>query len=99
MLDAILGAGARVFFGCKGGGCGVCAMRLTAGRIDHGRYSTSALPDEEREAGWFLSCQARPLGDITVRLTDANRFRKPPSRVWWGTPRIENGPRGSPPAR
>jgi hypothetical protein len=25
----------------------------------------------------FLSCQARPLGDLTVALTQANRYRRP----------------------
>jgi ferredoxin len=76
VLGAILRSGARVFFGCTGGGCGVCKMRLIAGRLDRGRYSVAALPEAEKQDGFFLSCQARPLSDLTVQLAAANRYRK-----------------------
>ena len=75
VLTAILRSGARVMFGCRGGGCGTCKMRLTGGRVDHGRCSVDVLPREERESGWFLSCQARALSDLEVELTEANKYR------------------------
>ncbi len=75
VLSAILRAGASVMFGCRGGGCGTCKMRLSSGRVDHGRCSAAVLPAEERESGWFLSCQARALSDLTVELTAANKYR------------------------
>ncbi len=75
VLAAVLRSGARVVFGCRGGGCGTCKMRATAGRVDHGRCSAAVLPDEERLAGWFLSCQACPRSDLTIELTAANRYR------------------------
>ena len=75
VLAAILGAGASVVFGCRGGGCGTCKMRLITGRVDHGRCSAAVLPGEERETGWFLSYQARALTDLTVELTAANKYR------------------------
>jgi ferredoxin len=68
VLTAILRSGASVMFGCRGGGCGTCKMRLISGRVDHGRCSAAVLPGEERESGWFLSCQARALTDLTVEL-------------------------------
>jgi len=76
VLGAILRSGARVFFGCTGGGCGVCRTRLMTGRLDYGRYSVAVLSEVERQAGFFLSCQARPLSDLTIQLTAANRYRK-----------------------
>jgi ferredoxin len=51
-------------------------MRLISGRVDHGRCSVAVLPEAEREEGAFLSCQARPLSDLNVELTEANRYRK-----------------------
>ena len=75
VLAAILESGASVVFGCRGGGCGVCKMRATAGHLDHGRSSAAVLPDEERASGWFLSCQARARSDLAVELTEANRYR------------------------
>lgn len=76
VLGAILRAGARVFFGCTGGGCGVCKMRLISGRLDYGRYSVAVLSEAEKQAGFFLSCQARPLSDLTIQLAAANRYQK-----------------------
>ena len=76
VLSAILRSGARVFFGCTGGGCGVCKMRLISGHLGYGRYSAAALSEEERREGFFLSCQARPLSDLTVQLTETNKYRK-----------------------
>jgi ferredoxin len=76
VLSAILRSGARVFFGCTGGGCGVCKLHLFSGQVDYGRYSGAALSEEEKREGFFLSCQARPFSDLTIRLTEANRYRK-----------------------
>ena len=84
VLDAILRSGASVTFGCRGGGCGVCKMRVTFGRVEHGRCSVAVLPEEERESGWFLSCQARALSDLTIELTPANKYRV---LTWWRGPR------------
>ena len=75
MLAAILRSGASVMFGCRGGGCGTCKMRLTSGMIARGRYSAAVLLGEEKEGGWFLSCQARALGDLTIELSAANKYR------------------------
>jgi len=82
VLGAILRSGAKVVFGCRGGGCGVCKMRLTEGRIDHGRCSVAVLSEDDRTAGSFLSCQARPLTDLTVELTAANGYRRSFLAAW-----------------
>jgi hypothetical protein len=50
-------------------------MRVTSGRVEHGRCSVAVLPEEERESGWILSCQARALSDLTIELAPANRYR------------------------
>ncbi len=76
VLSAILRSGAKVVFGCRGGGCGTCKMRLTSGQVDYGRCSAAVLSDREKGEGSFLSCQARPLSDLTVGLTATNRYRR-----------------------
>src|SRR5262249_30494551 len=75
ILTAILRSRASVMFGCRGGGCGTCKMRLISGRVDHGRCSVAVLSEEEKEHGWFLSCQARPLSELTIELTPADKYR------------------------
>jgi ferredoxin len=76
VLSAILRSGAHVMFACRGGGCGTCKMRLLSGQVEHGRCSAAVLPDEQKRQGAFLSCQARPLSDLTVELTATNRYRR-----------------------
>jgi len=80
VLAAILRAGASVMFGCRGGGCGTCKMRLTSGQIEHGRCSAAVLLEEEKQCGWFLSCQARARSDLTIELSAANKYRV--LRLW-----------------
>ena len=82
VLAAILRSGAKVVFGCRGGGCGTCKMRLISGAVDHGRCSAAVLSHEEKAAGAFLSCQARPLSDLTVELTAANKYRRLAAAYW-----------------
>ena len=82
VLAAILRSGAKVVFGCRGGGCGVCKMQLTSGRVDHGPCSVAVLSEEERAAGSFLSCQARPLSDLSVALTVTNGYRRSSLAAW-----------------
>ena len=82
VLTAILRSGGSVMFGCRGGGCGTCKMRLVSGWVDHGRCSAAVLPEAERESGWFLSCQVRALSDLTVELTAANKYRVLTSWGW-----------------
>ena len=80
VLAAILGSGASVVFGCRGGGCGTCKMRLISGEVAHGRCSAAVLSEEGKQSGWFLSCQAHALTDLTIELTAANRYRM---LTWW----------------
>jgi ferredoxin len=86
VLSVILRSGAKVWFGCTGGGCGACKMRLISGHLDYGRYSRAVLSEEERREGFFLSCQARPLSDLTIQLTEVNRYRK--AATFFGQPPI-----------
>lgn len=79
VLEALLRHGFRVFYGCTGGGCGTCKMRLISGRVDYGLYSKAVLSDEERQENHFLSCQARPLSDLEIEITEENRLRRVPS--------------------
>jgi len=82
VLAAILRSGAKVVFGCRGGGCGTCKMRLISGQVEYGRCSAAVLSHEEKATGAFLSCQARPLSDLTVELTAANKYRRVAAAYW-----------------
>ena len=70
ILEAALEAGIAWPFGCAHGNCGTCKARLIRGEVDMSETSSFALFDDERAAGYFLACSARPIGDIEVTLDD-----------------------------
>lgn len=76
VLSALLRSGFRVFYGCRGGGCGTCKMQLSSGSVNYGLYSKAVLTDEEKAQGYFLSCQALPCSDLEIRITEENKLRK-----------------------
>lgn len=65
VLDAAQRVRGDLPFACKGGVCGTCRARVTAGEVDMRR--NFALEDDEVEAGFVLTCQTRPVsGTVTV---------------------------------
>src|SRR6201997_2255268 len=61
ILDAALRAGMDLPFACKGGMCSTCRAKLVEGEAQmEVNYS---LEPWELEAGFILTCQARPLSD------------------------------------
>ena len=77
--ETVLAAGLRhglaLPFGCQGGTCASCRVRLLEGRVEHGA-DTRALSQAERDAGYILMCQARPLGDLELQLHQPERLEQ-----------------------
>jgi len=63
LLAALERQGYRPDFSCRAGACGACKLRVLAGEVDP---VGEALSTAERQAGYVLSCVARPLGDVTL---------------------------------
>lgn len=64
ILDAALGAGIDLPFACKGGMCSTCRAKLVEGEAEmEVNYS---LEPWELQAGFILTCQARPCSDKVV---------------------------------
>jgi CDP-4-dehydro-6-deoxyglucose reductase len=86
ILQSALGAGLVLPYGCRDGACGSCKGKLLDGRIDYGRYSEKALSAQEREQGYALFCQAKPLSDVVIEAREVRKagdiqVRKLPARV------------------
>lgn len=65
ILDAAQRVRADLPFACKGGVCGTCRAKVTAGQVEMRR--NYALEEHEVAAGFVLTCQALPLSaEITV---------------------------------
>ncbi len=69
--DTLLRAGLRAGFGfpyeCNAGSCGTCKVELLEGRIVSLRPDAAGLDASDRERNRVLACQARPLGDCTIK--------------------------------
>ena len=59
VLDAALRAGLDLPFACKGGMCCTCRARLLQGEAS--MELNYSLEPWEMQAGYILTCQARPL--------------------------------------
>jgi ring-1,2-phenylacetyl-CoA epoxidase subunit PaaE len=70
ILDAAAAIGLELPFSCKGGVCASCRCKLAAGRVAMAR--DYALAPWEREAGYVLACQSRPLTDAVTLDFDAS---------------------------
>jgi CDP-4-dehydro-6-deoxyglucose reductase len=86
ILQSALDAGLVLPYGCRDGACGSCKGKLIEGRIDYGHCSEKALGAEERDQGYALFCQAKPLSDVVIEAREVRKagdiqVRKLPARV------------------
>jgi ferredoxin len=56
--------------GCRGGGCGVCKVRVDSGRVHTQTMSRACVSVEEQRQGFVLACRAHPKSDLTVTAVD-----------------------------
>src|SRR5690606_31453429 len=86
VLDAALAAGIVLPYSCRNGACSTCKGRVVEGSFEGGPNSAQIIPEEEREQGFTLFCQAKPLSDLTIeaheiRMASDIQIRKMPSRI------------------
>ena len=68
VLRAALRAGLGFPYACNTGSCGTCRFQLLEGAVEHLRADPPAWTERDRERNRWLGCQARPLGDVTVKV-------------------------------
>jgi CDP-4-dehydro-6-deoxyglucose reductase len=73
VLAAGLRQGLALPFGCQGGTCASCRVRLLEGTVEH-TAAPRALSQGERDAGYILMCQARPASDLELQLYQPERL-------------------------
>lgn len=81
VLHAAMREGLILPYGCRDGACGTCKGRLVQGSIDYGKYAARALPDAEREKGYALFCQAKPLSDLVIEAREVRKAGDIPIRI------------------
>jgi ferredoxin-NADP reductase/DMSO/TMAO reductase YedYZ heme-binding membrane subunit len=68
VLDAALRAGLDLPYSCRDGVCGTCRAKLTRGQV---HQPMADLSPAEIDAGYVLTCQARPRSEDVVISLDA----------------------------
>ena len=54
--------------GCRGGGCGVCKVEITAGTYLKRVMSRAYVSAEEEAADRVLACRVKPTSDIRLKV-------------------------------
>ena len=70
--------------GCRGGGCGVCKVRITCGEYETKRMSREHVTVEEEQDGLALACRLYPRSDLVVAvegLLNKAVMRTPEDRI------------------
>ena len=67
ILDVAEAAGIEADSSCRAGTCGTCTSKLVEGDVKYDE-TPAALSDEDRKAGYVLTCSARPVGRVVVDL-------------------------------
>lgn len=70
ILDAALRDNRIYPYGCRSGVCGACKCNLVSGKVDYGDYEDFALPEDEKEQGKVLLCQAIALEDVVIDVEE-----------------------------
>lgn len=68
LLRSALRSGVGLPYECASGGCGVCRVQLIEGAMEDLWPEAPGLPQRQRDRGFRLACQSRPLTDCTIRV-------------------------------
>jgi CDP-4-dehydro-6-deoxyglucose reductase, E3 len=72
LLEAALGAGLSLDYGCSAGSCGRCKARVVSGQVHRLRHSDYAFTAAEKAAGVVLMCCHTAATDLVIEAREAH---------------------------
>jgi len=69
LLVAMARTGRRgIPLGCRGGGCGVCKVQVTAGTFETRVMSRQHVSEDDLACDRVLACRVFPRGDVSLKV-------------------------------
>lgn len=59
--------------GCRGGGCGVCRIRVLEGEYETRKMSCKHIPVEDQASGLALACRVFPRSELLIEVLGEER--------------------------
>ncbi|WP_434509656.1 2Fe-2S iron-sulfur cluster-binding protein [Desulfitobacterium sp. AusDCA] len=74
LLAGMERAGVAMFpIGCRGGGCGICKVKIIEGEIEKETMSRTHVTLNEENDGIVLACRVRPKGNVKISTAIKNK--------------------------
>ncbi|HEB27339.1 MAG TPA: 2Fe-2S iron-sulfur cluster binding domain-containing protein [Porticoccus sp.] len=54
--------------GCRGGGCGICRVRILEGELECKKMSVRHVTKKQQQEGLVLACRAYPRSNIELEM-------------------------------
>lgn len=54
--------------GCRGGGCGICRVKILVGEYEAKKMSRKHIPLEHQEEGIALACRVSPRSNLEIEV-------------------------------
>ncbi len=81
ILSALKRAGVPIGYSCESGKCGTCKCELLAGHPRESAHAEFALTPAQRARGVILACRSEVIGDVRIRIPDADELITHPIRT------------------
>jgi benzoate/toluate 1,2-dioxygenase reductase component len=85
VADASYRARINIPLDCRDGACGTCKSFCESGEYDGGSYVEDAMSQSEADAGYVLTCQARPRSDLVLQIATTSAVAKTRTATYTGT--------------
>lgn len=69
LQGAELGMDGSIPVGCRGGGCGVCKVKILKGEYSAKRMSSAHISENDKQQGFVLACRVYPRSDMLIEVT------------------------------
>ena len=56
--------------GCRGGGCGICRIRILSGEYDSKKMSCKHITGEDHGQGIALACRIYPRSELSIEVVE-----------------------------